>query len=137
MDQYLKPNESLRRLINDYRKHGSLVIAYDFDNTVYDYHNKGEKYEEIIWLLRKLKSHNCELICWTANEDLGFIKKYLIDNDIPFDAINENPYFFKDKESRKIYYNALLDDRAGLQQVYTELDTLCYVLAYFPLEFWN
>lgn len=123
MDEYLKPNSSFIRLYNEYKQYGSLVIAFDFDNTVYDFHGKGEEYWEIIMLLRALKKANCYLICFTANSDKEFIVKYLTDNNIPYDAINENPPFFKCQE-RKIYFNALLDDRAGLQQVYSELSLL-------------
>ena len=44
----------------------------------------------------------------------------IFENYIPFDAINENPPFFKSK-SRKIYYNELLDDRAGLRESFERL----------------
>jgi hypothetical protein len=78
-------------------------------------------------LLKDLKSINCYLICWTGQEDLEFVSDYLIKNDIPFDAINENPPFHKSK-SRKIYANAYLDDRAGLKQVYSELTELVFYI---------
>jgi hypothetical protein len=123
MDTYLQPSNSFLRLYNEYQKHGSLVIAYDFDNTVYDFHNKGETYDLVIELLHDLKNIGCHLIVWTANADYQFVSSYLHMMQIPFDGINENPSFFKSDE-RKIYYNALLDDRAGLQQVYHELKTL-------------
>ncbi len=120
MDEYLKPQASLDRLCKEYKEYKSLVIAVDFDNTLYDFHGKGEKYDMVIDLLRELKELKCYIIIFTANEDNYFIKSYLHNNNIPYDAINENPPFFK-CDSRKIYYNALLDDRAGLFQVYNEL----------------
>lgn len=122
-DQYLKPNASFQRLFDEYHKYGSLVIAYDFDNTVYDFHQKGEVYEEVIELLHDLKSIGCFLTVFTANEDEQFVAQYLHMCSIPFDAINENPPFFR-SEARKIYFNALLDDRAGLKQVFEELTLL-------------
>ena len=121
MDEYLIPNSSFLRLYKEYKKYGSLVIAYDFDNTVYDFHIKGETYYEVISLLQKLKSINC--ICFTANEDEEFVRNHCKLWKIPLDKLNENPDFFK-SNSKKIYYNALLDDRAGLQQVYQELTLL-------------
>jgi FMN phosphatase YigB (HAD superfamily) len=120
MDFYLKSDNSYNRLLEEYHKYGTLVIAFDFDDTVYDFHKKGRKYIEVIELLKTLKSINCYLICWTGQEDLEFVSSYLIENQIPFDAINENPPFYK-SESRKVYANAYLDDRAGLKQVYDDL----------------
>ena len=51
------------------------------------------------------------------------IEEYLNNNDIPYNAINKDAPFIKEN-GRKIYYNALLDDRAGLLQVYNELTRL-------------
>ncbi len=123
MDFYLNPENSQHRLIDEYKNYGSIVVAFDFDDTVYDYHKKGRIYNQVIDLLRKLKSLNCYLICWTGQEDVQFVSKYLTVNDIPFDSINENPPFHT-SISRKVYSNAYLDDRAGLHQVYNELNYL-------------
>jgi len=82
----------------------------------------------MIELLRKLKSINYYLIIFTGNDDTKFVKSYCEKHKIPYDAINENPPFFK-SNSRKIYFNALLDDRAGLAQVYHELNQLIRVLS--------
>lgn len=127
MDQYLKPNSSLIRLIEEYNQYGSLVIAYDFDNTIFDFHNKGETYELMINLLKDLKKIGCYLICFTANQDTKSIASFLDKKNIPYDAINKNPPFFKSK-ARKIYFNAYLDDRAGLYQVYSELKLLVHIV---------
>jgi hypothetical protein len=120
MDFYLNPENSQNRLIEEYRNYGSLVVAFDFDDTVYDFHKKGRIYNDVIILLKKLKSINCYLICWTGQEDLEFVSNYLTANKIPFDSINENPPFHK-LRSKKVYANVYLDDRAGLNQVYNEL----------------
>ncbi|WP_316786742.1 hypothetical protein [Pedobacter frigiditerrae] len=127
MDFYLNPFNSSARLIDEYQKYGSIVIAYDFDDTVYDFHKKGRMYNQVIDLLRELNSINCFLICWTGQEDIQLVKTYLAENNIPFDTINENPPFYK-SESRKVYANAYLDDRAGLNQVYNELIDLANYL---------
>lgn len=123
MDFYLNPENSQNRLMEEYRKYGSLVVAFDFDDTVYDFHKKGRLYNDVILLLKKLKKLNCYLICWTGQENLGFVASYLRANKIPFDSINEDPPFNKTK-SKKVYANAYLDDRAGLYQVYNELKYL-------------
>jgi hydroxymethylpyrimidine pyrophosphatase-like HAD family hydrolase len=123
MDYYLNPRNSSDRLLDEYNKYGTLVVAFDFDDTVYDFHGKGRIYTDIITLLQNLKSINCYLICWTGNTNDDFVKAYLEQNDIPFDAINENPPFNK-STARKVYANAYLDDRAGLRQVYDELNNI-------------
>lgn len=122
-DPYLKPTVNFERLLKEYHQYNGLVVAYDFDGTVYDYHNAGESYDAVIGLLRDLKDIGCELICFTAREEDHFVREYLEDNQIPFDRINENPGFFS-CSARKIYYNAYLDDRAGLIQVFSELSML-------------
>ncbi|MBE0390623.1 hypothetical protein [Flavobacterium sp. PL002] len=123
MDFYLNTDNSSTRLFEEYKTHQSIVVAFDFDDTVYDFHKKGRLYNDVIELLKKLQSINCYLICWTGQDDIDFVSNYLKKNNIPFDSINENPTFHK-SSSRKIYANAYLDDRAGLKQVYDELNQL-------------
>lgn len=120
-DFYLDDENCIQRLVLEYRTHGSIVVGYDFDNTVYDFHKKGETYDRVVELLRKAKELNCYMICTTANEDDEVVLKYLADNNIPCDALNQNPPFFKSK-STKIYCNILLDDRAGLSAAFKHLE---------------
>lgn len=128
MDFYLNPENSFNRLLEEYKQYKSIVVAFDFDDTVYDFHKKGRFYNDVIELLKKLKSINCYLICWTGQQDLQFVSGYLKNKNIPFDTINENPPFHKSM-SKKIYANAYLDDRAGLKQVYDELNGLINAFA--------
>ena len=123
MDQYLNTDNTYQRLLNEYEKYDSIVVAYDFDNTVYDFHKVGNTYTDVIGLLRKLKAISCYLIIFTANEDQDFVKNYCKEKNIPYDAINQNPPFYS-SEARKIYYNILLDDRAGLKEAYDILNRL-------------
>ncbi|WP_298781880.1 hypothetical protein [uncultured Polaribacter sp.] len=110
------------RLKQDYLAHKSLFVAFDYDNTVFDYHSQGINYEAIVGLLRICKSYGFTLILFTGNEGekLDVIKQDLIERDIPFDLINENPLM----NTRKPYYNILLDDRAGLKESYENLKKL-------------
>lgn len=127
MDEFLEPTASYDRLYSEYKKHGSLCIGFDFDGTVNDYHNRGTSYTMVIQLLRDLKELGCKLICWTAYKDIKYVSEYLDRNNIPFDGINTDgiklPW-----ESRKPFFSALLDDRAGLRQVYHELSTLVIII---------
>lgn len=123
MDEFLVPGASAQRLIADYKLHGTIVVAYDFDNTVFDYHGKGNDYSQAISILKQAKEIGCYMICFTAADNNDFVLEYLSKNNIPCDALNENPPFFK-SEQRKIYFNILLDDRAGLITAYNDLLTL-------------
>jgi len=110
------------RLKQDYLAHKSLFVAFDYDNTVFDYHDRGINYDEIIEILRTCKSLGFTLILFTGNEGekLEVIKQDLKNREIPFDLINENPLM----KTRKPYYNILLDDRAGLKESYNNLKRL-------------
>lgn len=121
---FMNADVQLERLLRIYREHGSLTVAVDFDNTLYDFHYRNEKaqrneydFSEIAELVRRLKAVNCFIIIWTANEDREFIKQFLAEQQIPYDLINEESPYFKGQE-RKIYYNVLLDDAAGLRETY-------------------
>lgn len=126
---FLDDTICVTRLLREYGTHGSLVIAYDFDNTVFDYHDKGHDYSEVINIIQRARHLGCYLICFTAKPvvDYAKVSDYLIAHQIPFDSINENPPFFKE-HTTKIYYNLLLDDRAGLKSAYNQLKTLFKIL---------
>lgn len=124
---FLSDTACVYRLVDEYKKHGSIVIAYDFDNLVFDYHSKGHDYSEVIDILKEAKELGCFLIVFTAEQDTEKVKSHLTSNQIPFDAINENPPFFK-SQSRKIYFNLLLDDRAGLLSAYNQLKEFILII---------
>lgn len=122
-DEYLVPGKSGQRLIDEYVKYGSLCIGVDFDGTLYDYHGTGATYDQVINLVRDLKSIGCKIVCWTAQRDTDMVQDYLNDNNIPWDGINTDGIDLG-WDSRKPFFSALLDDRAGLLQVYEELTNL-------------
>ena len=122
-DYYLHRQNTYERLLREYQQYSSLVVAYDFDNTVYDFHSKGWQFPKLIQLLRDLKKIGCYLIIFTANKDEQIVKTHCRKHQIPYDALNENPPFYQ-SSARKIYYNILLDDRAGLAESYAHLQRL-------------
>jgi len=128
-DPYLQDSNCIKRLVEEWEKYGSLIVAYDFDNTVFDYNEKGYTYNQVVELLRECKRQGFHLTVFTScNDDrFDFIKDYLTKNDIPFDGINETPDFIPFK-GRKVYYNILLDDRAGLSSAFTVLWNVIYTI---------
>jgi len=123
IDEYLVPDANYNRLLAEYKRYGSLCIAYDFDSTVHDYHKSGASYETVRQLIRDAKLIGCNVLCWTAYKDLGFVAEFLEKNNIPFDSINEGgiklPW-----ESKKPFFSLLLDDRAGLRSAVEDLTRL-------------
>lgn len=114
-----------KRLLEEYRKYGSLIVAFDYDNTIFDYHNKGGDYSCVIELLKSCTILGFEMILLSTEESENKIVekqteclKMGIGNSInniiipPFRSSRLFP------NSKKPYYNILLDDRAGLEESY-------------------
>ena len=118
---YLDHDTCVKRLLEWHEKNGRLIVAYDFDNTVYDYHHKGHDYSEVVDLIRRAKQAGCYLIVFTGNEDSTLVRGFLDENSIPYDQINEQAPFVL-TTARKIYYNLLLDDAAGLLSSSAQLE---------------
>ena len=129
-DPFLDDDNGIHRLLEEWKTHGKLIIAFDFDNTIYDYYKQGIKFPRVIQLLKNYKAQNLAYFtCFTSCDEsrFEFIKEYCIENEIPLDAINESPDFIE-FTGRKVYYNVLLDDRAGLLSAYQQLNTLYYLI---------
>lgn len=116
----------LERLKNEYNKYGKLIVAFDFDNTIYDFHNNGGDYSEVIELLKECIKLEFDFILFTVDEDPNKVSekiRWLVSNELwnynsSHFFVNTSPIFSR---SRKPYYNILLDDRAGLEESYNIL----------------
>jgi len=132
MDYFLDDQNCVDRLFEEWKKYGSIIVAFDYDNTVYDYYKRGDKFTDVIELLRECHKMKFHLTVFTSCNDDRFpeIKSYLDLMEIPFNAINETPDFIPFK-GRKVYFNILLDDRAGLKSAYDILWKLIYNIRSF------
>lgn len=122
-DPYIGTNAAYNRLERDYLKFGSLTIGLDFDGTIYDYHKLGYTHEKVIKLVQDLHFIGCKIVVWTCNNDIDFVKLHLHKKNIPYDGINTDGIYLG-WGSRKPFFSALLDDRAGLDSVYRDLKKL-------------
>lgn len=127
-DRYLNQYECVKRLVIDYKKHNNLFIAFDFDNTVFDYFGTGETHPKLESLLQFVKVKGFKLILFTGNEGekLQEIVKYCKEHGYEPDFVNESPVM----KTTKPYYNILLDDRAGLNDAYQTLVLTLNILNY-------
>lgn len=127
MDQFLRPNAMFLRLLSDWRKYGSITVGFDFDQTVAPFHDHSATFDMVIQLLHELDEIGCKLVCWTANRDHAFVEKYLKEKGINHVGINVDAIDLG-YQTRKPFYSALLDDRAGLDSVYRDLSLLVWYI---------
>ncbi len=108
----------LQRLKDLYKEHGNIVVAFDFDETLYPYSGKYKTEEVFDLALRCQASKVCSLILFTCREDEKLYEalRYCNDRKLYFHEVNESvtPGFF----SRKPFFNILIDDKAGLPYTY-------------------
>lgn len=123
-DPYIDATRVLDRIRAEYKKYGKLIVAFDYDDTVFDTHDNGWDYSMVIDLLQRVRPY-AFIICWSASPESRYREMYehFAEKGIPCDAINENAPWIADK-GRKIYANIYLDDRSGLQTAYWALLTL-------------
>lgn len=123
MDFFMNSKNVVDRLLSVYKQHGKILIAFDFDDSVYNTHNRPDgSYDMVHELLKELKPY-AKFMCFTASwkERFPFIREFCEKNDLPLDVeVNENLVELG-WESRKPYFNAILDDRCGLRQTYEDL----------------
>lgn len=111
--------ECADRLTNEMVKHGNVCIAFDFDNTLYDYHGIGVKnIQPCIDLLKRCQNAGVHIVIWTVRQegkDTQEVVEYLKGLGITKYLINEVPPEFNIKPGcRKPFFSLYLDDRAGL-----------------------
>ena len=118
-DPYLNDGMCIERLYENWKLHNGIIIAFDFDNTIFDYYSKGYTYDKVIALLKECKNMGCTLILSTCCDETKyeFMENKCKEIGINVDYINESPPYIP-FTGNKIYYNIILDDRAGLSAAY-------------------
>lgn len=122
-DPYTQKNMCVQRLIDQYDEHGSLIVAFDFDGTVFDYEQIDAYFPWVVNLIRRCGKLGFSTILFTCREgeDLISAQSYCKALMIPVSYVNESPV---NPHDRKPYFNILLDDRAGLHDACTILETV-------------
>ena len=115
----------VERLLSVYHEHGKILVAFDFDDTIYNTHNRqSSNYNMILELLQELKPY-AKFMCFSCSETdrFPFIEQFCKNNNLRLDVgVNEN-LIDLEWSTRKPYYNIILDDRCGLRQTYEDLCT--------------
>lgn len=126
MDIYTK------RLVDEWKKHGKIVIAADFDGTISKWppFENSEDIQKAIILLQEAYKIGAHIVIFTACMPPRFpeIEKYCNEKQIPITGININAIETPYGRSGKIYANIFLDDRAGFIETLTMLETAISII---------
>lgn len=123
MDFYLDPENCYQRLEDEFKKYGKLIFCVDFDDTLYDFHNVGRTYGDVMALLKVWEDYS-EVVIFTGNgeDKYPMIENYLAAYGIKYKGINCDSSI--EVNGRKTYANVYIDDRGGLSLVYEHLQRL-------------
>jgi adenylylsulfate kinase len=94
------------------------TICVDFDGVIAQYggfegqDKFGEPVDGVQNALKVLKEHGYTIIVFTTRKNRAALRKYLKDNDITYDAINQNPDQPEGTNEGKPIADVYLDDRA-------------------------
>lgn len=130
MNNYRNDRVAIDRLKDEYIKHNKLIIGFDFDSTIYDYHKKGLELQSTINLLLRCQSLNFVMCLWTLTPNgapLSLLEKMKYCNNIKLkpNYVNNSPVLI-DQDTvglNKPFFSILLDDRAGLSAAFNILET--------------
>ena len=118
----------LERLEEEWKLHGKIIIACDFDDTISPWKLKGFDPKRTIEVLKIAKQTGAYIVIFTACniERYDEIRKYCLDAGLEIDAINETPIDLPYGKNGKIYANIFIDDRAGLNESLNILEMAMY-----------
>lgn len=127
-----KTNKYVQRLVKEWLTHGRIVLACDFDDTLFPWGFKSavdiEFLKKVAQIVAFAQSLGVYLTIWSACAPTRYkeIEDMCASLGLKVDSINENPIPLPYGNHRKMYYNHLLDDRAGLEQALDMLEYACY-----------
>jgi hypothetical protein len=125
-DPFTDTQHAVTRLYKEWVKHPQLIVAVDFDDTVFDFHQKGDTHDRVINLLKRCNAENFYIVTFTASHPGRYplIEARMKEIGIEVHSMNQNPIELPFGNHGKIYYNILLDDRAGLGQAVETLEAV-------------
>lgn len=128
MNPFEQTDRCVDRLYAEYKKHPRLIVAVDFDDTAFNYHNYPDvEYGRLKYILSECKRLDFFVVCFTASpiSRYEFIRNHFeSEMGVKIDGINENVIDTPFGKNGKIFFNILLDDRGGLGQSMDILETL-------------
>jgi hypothetical protein len=132
MENYFTSNPEskpfLDRLVTEWEQHGKIIIACDYDDTISPWKMKGFDPKRVIEVLKFAKQTGAYIVIFTScnNERYQEITEYCKSQGLEIDAINETPIDLPYGNSKKIYANVFIDDRAGINEALNILEFAMY-----------
>jgi hypothetical protein len=122
----------VERLYKEWSQYGKIVIAVDFDSTIYPWptiDNKEDR-ERVISILQVASNTGAYIVINTCSSPDRHveIQDYCEKIKLPIDGINTNPIELPYGNHGKMYANIYLDDRAGLVQSLDILEQAMYLV---------
>lgn len=115
----------VERLVNEWLMHDKIVLAVDFDDTIFHWrHNSEEECKEVMDLVKWCKTIGAYIMIHTCSDPPRHneIRKFCKDKGLDIDSINCNPIKLPYGNKGKPYYNWQLCDRSGLSYAMKVLD---------------
>lgn len=110
----------VNRLFEEWKSHGKIIIALDYDDTISPWKLEGFSPDPVISVVKEAQNTGAYVIIHTScnNDRFDEIKEYCNSVGIRVDAINSNPISlpYGGANASKPYANIYLDDRAGLTE---------------------
>lgn len=123
-------NEYEERLYKEWKTYGKIMIAADWDSTIDHWPtlNNDDDRAKAIDLLQVAHNTGAYITIFTCSKPERYpeIQKKCEELRIPIDGINTNPIPLPYGNHGKIYYNILLDDRAGFVEAMKQLEVVMY-----------
>lgn len=121
-------NKYAQRIVKEWNKYGKLCIAIDFDDTLSPWGFTAEEdkpdYENTLRVILLAQELGAYFTIWTAcdSDRFAYIREFCEKLGITVSSVNENALDLPYGKGRKIYYNVLIDDRAGLEETVNMLE---------------
>ncbi len=114
-------NKYEQRLLDEWIKYDKIIIALDFDDTIFPFNTKVSTQEEcniVIDIIKKAQTLGTIITINTASvpERFDFIRQYCKERGLEIASLNINSTSLPYGNNGKIYANIYLDDRGGLGQ---------------------
>lgn len=129
---YAITNKYEQRLLNEWKTHGKIIVAVDFDDTISPWGFKDEfnqkDLQKTINIVKLAREVGAYIVIWSACAPNRFeeIKQYCKTIGLEIDSINDNPIELPYGQHKKIYYNILIDDRGGINEALFILEKCSY-----------
>ena len=132
MKEYFEKNPQsvpyLERLEEEWRQHGKIIIAVDYDDTISPWKLRGFDPKRAIDVIKIAQQTGAYVVIFTACKPDRHpeIMTYCESIGIKVDAINKTPIDLPYGNDAKIYANIFIDDRAGLNEALNILEFATY-----------